>query len=221
MGDDYSDDDFASVEPASEAHAVGYGDFHEPLTMPGIGVEYQPEEGDVEAHAALEANDMTYDYPGEPPSPDGNLGHSAASLGLGTSSGALPEEINIETHGLIDETMQRLSCIQGVLGVLIVDREGRIVRATMPLEEAARLSGPTLELLQRARTCIAINSDDELRMLCVRTRKYEMMLCSEMNGSYGICCIQDASPADSSERAEHPASSATRSVLRAAVGTVF
>ena len=71
------------------------------------------------------------------------------------------------------------------MGVLIVDRDGLIVHATMPPQEAAQLTGPALQLLQRARS--ACDEDDELEMLCVRTRKYEMLLCSEMKGAFAVC----------------------------------
>ena len=114
-------------------------------------------------------------------------GHAASTSSIG-------EEIDINTHAMIDETVQRLSFVHGVLGVLIVDREGRIVRATMPLEEAAVLSGPALSLLSRAREAVR-KDDDELRMLCVRTRKHEMLLCSEADGAFAVCVIQDPTPA--------------------------
>lgn len=112
----------------------------------------------------------------------------------GASTSSLPEEIDVNTAGLIDETMQRLACHTGVSGILITDRDGLIVRATMPLEEAAEYAGPTLQLLQRARDCASLRTDDEFQMLCVRTRKHEMLLCSEAQGAFAICVLQEPQP---------------------------
>ena len=151
-------------------------------------------EGDDDARA--------YDFPGQQ-SYDPNfrgggggnpMNESTGSQGFGAAStGSLPEEIDVNTHGLIEETVQRLSFIRGVMGVLILDRDGLIVHATMPPQEAAQLTGPALQLLQRARSSLT-DDGDELEMLCVRTRKYEMLLCSEMKGAFAVCVVQDPTP---------------------------
>jgi len=169
--------------------------------------------------------EMPYDYPGdEPTSPGGQFNRSTASVGLGASSGGVEEEIDINTHGLIEETVQRLSFIHGVLGVLIIDGAGQIVHATMPIEEAARMASPVLTLLDRAKSIVVIDSPDargeELQMLCVRTRKYEMLLSLEANGAFAICVLQDTNPTNG-DAADAPLTSAARSVLQAAAGTVF
>lgn len=162
------------------------------------------------AGAAEVGSEMTYDYPGNelhgfgnvvPPSPAGNqFGQSAGSQGFANASvSSLPEEIEINTHGLINETVERLSFIHGVLGVLIIDREGLIVHATMPMEEAAQLTGPVLQMLSRARECAKLglgpgDDGEPLSMLTVRTRKHEMLLCSEQSGAFAICVLQDPTP---------------------------
>ena len=164
--------------------------------------------------------EVVYDYPASPGG--GALGQSGG-VGVASTS-SLPEEIDISTHGLIDETVQRLSGVHGVLGVLIVDADGRIVHATMPMEEAAKLASPTLQLLQRARSCAAATPDDELRMLCVRTRKYELLLCSEQQGAFAVCVLQDIAPTVGEAAAAAAPAEATptaRSVLSGAMGTVF
>ena len=223
-------------------------EFDAPLTMPGIGIEEPPladtyvsgtydglaDDADADplaaggdfddftppsADAKGYGHDVPYDFPGEPESP--MLNRSSTSVGLGASSGVGDEEIDIDTHGLIDETMQRLSFVHGVFGVLIVDKDGLIVRATMPLEEAAKLAGPTLSLLQRAKSCAAVHEGDELQMLCVRTRKYELLMCLEASGAFAICVLQDPSPEKVTDATDAPVTSAARSVLRAAAGTVL
>ena len=220
------DDEFADDQLDGE---YGAGDDYADAYVNGIGGDgggdgaatYEAEVqnlGSIEAETPAYADacaDVTYDYPA---SPDAGRIAGSPSGGFAASASSLPEEIDISTHGLIEETVQRLSFIHGVMGVLIVDRDGLIVHATMPLEEAARLAGPTLQLLQRARSCVTLLPTDELRMLCVRTRKYELLLCSEADGAFAICCIQDPAP---DRDVEKTMSTAAKSVLRAAAGTMF
>ena len=155
----------------------------------GFDQRAEPAEDDFPAN-------MAYDFPGGGGGLNNGsnpMNESTGSQGFGqASTSSLPEEIDVNTQGLIEETVQRLSFIRGVMGVLIVDRDGLIVHATMPPQEAAQLTGPALQLLQRARS--ACDEDDELEMLCVRTRKYEMLLCSEMKGAFAVCVVQDPTP---------------------------
>ena len=57
-------------------------------------------------------------------------------------------------------------------------------------------------LLSRARDTVKkaeADGDDELRMLCVRTRKHELLLCSEADGAFAVCVVQDPTPASADE----------------------
>ena len=139
---------------------------------------------------------------------------------MGASVSSLPEEIDVNTSGLIDETVQRLTFVHGVIGVLIVDSEGRIVHATMPAEEAAQLTGPTLQMLSRARAAVGATPGDELSMLCVRTRKYEMLLCSEAAGEYAVCVLQDPQPDNREAALVFEASKAARSLVTHSAATI-
>jgi hypothetical protein len=55
----------------------------------------------------------------------------------------------------------------------------------------------------------------------VRTRKYELLMCLEANGAFAICVFQDPSPETVTDATDAPVTSAARSVLRAAAGTVL
>ena len=103
--------------------------------------------------------------------------------------------------------------------MLIVDRDGAIVHATMPTDEAVGLAGPTLQLLQRARSISAVRADDELRLLCVRTRKHEMLMSCEADGAYAICVLQDAAAAR--DAPSLAVANAARTMQRAGVGEAF
>lgn len=238
--EDYDDDDaLAALDGALDDYAAGdgtgallpqpvpdldrAGDFEMDMAgfdqlAPTLGPnEVERDDFDGHGHGG---GSMTYDFPGNAPDDYENpMARSMGSAaGLGGTSTSLPEEIDVTTHGLIDETVQRLSFIHGVLGVLIIDRDGLIVHATMPPEEAAQLSGPVLSLLQRARSIAAVTpdtADEDFRMLCVRTRKYDMLLCSEQAGAFAICVLQDPQPENAQTSLIFSAgSAAARSILR-------
>lgn len=234
------DDALAALEQALDQYAA------QPGAPPADGYDDGPVDGEefvdggayddgfAAAGATLppDAAAPPYDYPGNPQSPSAPaLGDSGRSFGgrAEASTASIGEEIDVTTQGLIDETVQRLSFVHGVLGVLILDKDGLVVHATMPPQEAAQLTGPTLQMLQRARAATEVVAPgDELQMLCVRTRKYEMLLCSEANGAFAVCVVQDPAP----EQADAPlvfgaTSGAARSLRRggaiapAAPGVVF
>ena len=200
-------DEYAAQEAAPDEY---YDEQPSPPPMPADGSEYADERGGV-----------AYDFPGGggPPAMASSFGSQAGGA-MGASVSSLPEEIDVNTSGLIDETVQRLTFVHGVIGVLIVDSEGRIVHATMPAEEAAQLTGPTLQMLSRARAAVGSTPDDELSMLCVRTRKYEMLLCSEANGEYAVCVLQDPQPDNREAALVFEASKAARSLVSQSAATV-
>ena len=88
----------------------------------------------------------------------------------------------------------------------------------MPMEEAAELTEPTLQLLHRAKECCAHDSglreDDEFTMLCVRTRKYEMLLSAEENGAFAILVLQDPTPSQDQPSLVFEQGQGKRSVVR-------
>lgn len=181
--DHYYDQDFDNDDGS---HGGGGDDLGGHFDSMAIGA--YPDHGVT----AASATEPTYDFPGEAAcgSPGGGFGATSMSIG---------EEIDVNTTGLIEETVQRLSFVHGVLGVLIIDRDGLIVHATMPMDEAAQLTGPVLSMLNRARAVAALRADDEFQMLCVRTRKHELLLCSEADGAFAVCVVQDPTPASADE----------------------
>ena len=129
----------------------------------------------------------------EPPSPIDPLAASAASMG-GRSVGSncsIQEDLDVNTSGLVEETMERLSRVRGVLGVMIIDSEGRVVRTTMDDKAAAQHAVPVQQLVQRALGVVALTPGDRFGMLCVRTTKHEMLMCHERQGAFTILVIQN------------------------------
>ena len=133
--------------------------------------------------------------PAEAPfSPTSPLGRST---GLGSSIG---EEISVKTDALIEETLERLRRAPGVQGVVLLDRAGLVLRHTLadaagmaPDDaSAARHASVAQQLLRRAADIVADTCarDDPLAMLQVRTKKHEMLVCSEKGGEFAILVIQ-------------------------------
>jgi len=124
--------------------------------------------------------------PAAPMSPATPLGQSMGHSSVG-------EELDVNTEALIEETIERLSFVHGVQGVLIVDRDGLVIRTTLPTSDAARYASNMLPLLERAQQVAESieGPKSELRMLCVRTRKHEMLLCTERSMLFSILILQD------------------------------
>lgn len=100
------------------------------------------------------------------------------------------ESIEIKTEPLIEESMERLSYVQGVLGVVIFDRDGGIIRTTMELADAARYATRGAALLERARASADALSE-QLDTLAVRTKKFELLLSASPTGSFCILVVQN------------------------------
>ena len=82
---------------------------------------------------------------------------------------------------------------RGWQGVVIVDRDGLIIRSTLATAMASRYGAYMLPLLERARQCAEVvdGPKSKLHMLCVRTRKHEMLLCAEPSALFSILILQD------------------------------
>jgi hypothetical protein len=77
----------------------------------------------------------------EPPSP---MDPHCASMGgqSHASIGSIGEDIDVNSQGLVEETLERLSRVRGVLGVLILDGGGAVIRTTMEDQAVAKYSSP-------------------------------------------------------------------------------
>ena len=77
----------------------------------------------------------------EPPSP---MDPHCASMGgqSHASIGSIGEDIDVNSQGLVEETLERLNRVRGVLGVLILDGAGTVIRTTMEDKAVAKYSSP-------------------------------------------------------------------------------
>ena len=104
------------------------------------------------------------------------------------------ENINVTSEGLLDETLERVGGVPGVLGAVVFDREGGVLRTTLGALEATRTAAAGAVLLERARGCV--DQDDALSLFCVRTKKHELLLSTEKDGKYGIAVLQNPYQSD-------------------------
>lgn len=182
--------------PATLQPASGFQHQHEPLLRQKTE-ELPPPlmntgEGDSGEFAATSSGGYGPSGPGSP-----GLGNTIGS----SQHDGIREDLDVSTEALIEETIDRLSFVHGVQGVIIIDRYGAVLRtsASMTPAAAARHAALVPPLLERARLCVdAVEKGGELSMLCVRTRKHEMLLCSEAAQKYSVLVLQDPSAEQSS-----------------------
>jgi dynein light chain roadblock-type len=104
-------------------------------------------------------------------------------------SPGIAEDIQLKTEDLVQETIERLGGVHGVLGVVVLDKEGLVVRTSMPAADAARHAIVAHQLLTRARGLVL--PGDTLSTLRVRTKKHELVICNERLGAYAVLVVQN------------------------------
>ena len=191
----YSGQPYAEQPYTEQPYAEQYGEQPPPSTDPYAGYAPPPVEqqyGEHPQELLPPPPPVSYEAPlPEPPSPMNHLATSTASLDRQSMASSIRSNIDINTEGLVEETMERLSRVRGVMGVLILDAHGLIVRTTMDERLAAAHAVPVQQLVQRALSVVALTPGDRLGMLCVRTNKHEMLICNEKHGAFTILVIQD------------------------------
>ncbi|KAJ1952209.1 hypothetical protein EC988_003676, partial [Linderina pennispora] len=89
----------------------------------------------------------------------------------------------------IDETVNRLASKRGVESVIVMTKDGRVIRTTGETERS-ELHGKLLSKLARdaAEIVEELESSDELSFLRIRTTKHEIMVA--LDHSYLLVVIQ-------------------------------
>ena len=90
--------------------------------------------------APPEFSQQREDY-AEPPSPI-DLHNASIGAQSHASVGSIGEDIDVNSQGLVEETLERLNRVRGVLGVLILDGAGTVIRTTMEDKAVAKYSSP-------------------------------------------------------------------------------
>jgi len=128
----------------------------------------------------------------EPAGPAGRgSGPPAAS---GAASG-YPDAVERpgESERRMDDTLDRLQAVHGVLGIVIFCGDGTVLKSSLEPGDAMKLASGAVQALSRARASVA--PGDALDQLVIRTKRYEMILtCSETFSSssgFGMAVTQD------------------------------
>ncbi|KAI8987729.1 hypothetical protein BDF20DRAFT_904692 [Mycotypha africana] len=77
----------------------------------------------------------------------------------------------------VDETLKRISNKKGVKGVVILNSEGQSIRSTLDRDLAKQYGQLISKLVEQAKTTVlALDEQNELTFLRVRTKKHEIMI---------------------------------------------
>ncbi|KAH8324506.1 hypothetical protein KR074_008903 [Drosophila pseudoananassae] len=116
----------------------------------------------------------------------------------------------------VQETFDRLTELPGVMGAILVDGAGTVVRTNLN-ETASRMYANRLgQLISMGRSVIRdMEPGDDLTYVRLRTRKQELMVATE--NQHTIIVIQDAQSLDLSRRST---SISTRSSTNADRGSI-
>ena len=90
----------------------------------------------------------------------------------------------------VEETLKRIQSHRGVTGILIVDRNGVVIKTNMPAEDAKEHAALISQLTVKARGVVrTLDPHNDLTFLRVRTRKYEIMVAPDKE--YMLFVIQN------------------------------
>lgn len=77
----------------------------------------------------------------------------------------------------IEDTLKRINGHKGVLGFVIVNSEGLVVRSTLPKEKTPIAASLVTALAAKARAVVRdLDPTDDLTFFRVRSKKYEIMV---------------------------------------------
>lgn len=90
----------------------------------------------------------------------------------------------------VEETIKRISSHKGVQGILVANFEGVALKSTLPPALAAQYAGLFSTLVAKARSTVrAIDADNDLVFLRVRTKKHEVMVAPDRE--FILVVVQD------------------------------
>ncbi|KAI8465555.1 MAG: flagellar outer dynein arm light chain 7 [Monoraphidium minutum] len=95
-----------------------------------------------------------------------------------------------------EETFKRLQSHKGVLGVLAINADGIAIRSTFDNETTVQYAALVSQFTVKARGVVrALDADNELRFLRIRSKKHEIMIAPEFekNREYYLVVVQDPS----------------------------
>ncbi|KAK3828768.1 MAG: hypothetical protein J3Q66DRAFT_323528 [Benniella sp.] len=80
----------------------------------------------------------------------------------------------------VEETIRRLSSKKNVVGVVVVNQLGLMIRSTLEASLGKQYSTLMSQLVRMAKDSVTqLDAQNELTFLRIRTKKHEIMICPE------------------------------------------
>jgi len=92
----------------------------------------------------------------------------------------------------VEETIKRIQSQKGVIGVLVMDTEGRPIRSTLSHEMTNQYAGLLQQLADKARSVVReLDGGNDLTFLRIRSKKHEIMIAPDKD--YYLAVVQNPS----------------------------
>ena len=99
------------------------------------------------------------------------------------------ERLFLMTAVEVEETLKRIAGHKGVLGTIIVNKEGVVIRTTFDAERAAKTAGALWSNVARAMSSVReLDPTDAAICIRIRTSKLEYMIVPE--AEFGLIVLQ-------------------------------
>lgn len=92
----------------------------------------------------------------------------------------------------VEETIKRIQAQKGVVGVLVMDAEGRPIRSTLSQDTTSEYSGLLQQLAEKAKSVVReMDASNDLTFLRIRSKKHEIMIAPDKD--YYLAVVQNPS----------------------------
>lgn len=115
-------------------------------------------------------------------------GIAGEMAGLPLSPGSpIREDISASSdEGIIEDALAAIKRVQGVIGAMVLNSAGELVRSTLPADEAVRRANTYHDIAKSAHALLA---DEEVQLLRLSTRN-EMIVISSAPASFVLVVVQ-------------------------------
>merc|ERR550514_1155463 len=89
----------------------------------------------------------------------------------------------------VEETLKRIQTHKGVIGVVVINKEGIPIRSTLDQQTTVQYASLISQLAAKAKSCVRdIDPQNDLTFLRIRSKKHEIMVSPEKE--YMLIVIQ-------------------------------
>lgn len=117
------------------------------------------------------------------------LATTVAAVTVSSAAANCSERLRAMTAVEVEETLKRIAGHKGVLGTIIVNKEGVVIRTTFDAERAAKTAGALWSNVARAMSSVReLDPTDAAICIRIRTSKLEYMIVPE--AEFGLIVLQ-------------------------------